>query len=53
MHHAKQLLVVTARYAERLLQGTVRGNPNDIATKLVENFPTHGFVISYDDAKRL
>lgn len=53
VHHAKQLLVVTARYAARLLAETAKGDPDEIANKLVEDFPTHGYVIAYQDALQL
>jgi Serine dehydrogenase proteinase len=53
VHQAKELLRVTARYAERLLEKTVQGKAAHIAKQLVENFPTHGFVIAYEDAKSL
>jgi hypothetical protein len=58
VHQAKELLRVTARYAERLLEKTRVGQEQGdkgahIAKQLVENFPTHGFVIAYDDAKAL
>ena len=53
VHHAKQMLRVTARYAERLLKLTGHANAEQIAMRLVENFPTHGFVIAYDEAREL
>jgi len=53
VHHAKLMLRVTARYAERLL--TLNGNSRatQIADKLVENFPTHGYVIAQEEALQL
>jgi hypothetical protein len=53
VHHAKELLRVTARYASRLLTKTGCNDANGIAKRLVEDFPTHGFVISYEDAEDL
>ena len=53
VHHAKQLLRVTARYAERLLDYMPAARASHVATQLVENFPTHGFVIDYEAAKDL
>jgi hypothetical protein len=55
VHQAKEMLRVTAQYAERLLTKTV-GSPvaaDEIAKQLVETFPTHGFVISYEEAQQL
>ena len=53
VHHAKELLRVTARYAERLLETSTEKRAPAIAKRLVENFPTHGFVIGYDDVETL
>ncbi|HTA06544.1 MAG TPA: hypothetical protein VK774_09295 [Solirubrobacteraceae bacterium] len=54
VHYAKEWLRVTTRYAERLLTKTIGAErAASVATKLVEEFPTHGFVISYDDAENL
>jgi hypothetical protein len=53
VHQAKELLRVTTRYATQLLERTVGPRAEEIAQKLVEDFPTHGFVISYDDAEEL
>jgi hypothetical protein len=53
VHEAKQLLKVTARYAERLLERTVPGRHERVASRLVTNFPTHGFVIDYGEARKL
>lgn len=54
VHHAKELLRVTQRYAQRLLtKHLVAGRAQSIAERLVVNFPTHGFVISYEDADAL
>lgn len=53
VHHAKQMLRVTARYAARLLSMTGGSDAEAVATRLVENFPTHGFVIDIDEAQRL
>lgn len=54
VYHAKQLLRVTKQYAHKLLTTTVGDRRADqIATKLVEDFPTHGYVICFDDCKRL
>lgn len=54
VYHAKQMLRVTKQYAERLLTDVVPGDrPSSIAAGLVEEFPTHGYVICYGQAKRL
>lgn len=53
VHHAKQMLKVTARYAERLLQMTGCEYPEHAAGRLVEDFPTHGFIIDLEEAKDL
>ncbi len=53
VYSAKQTLRVTARYAERLLSRTVPDGSRQVAASLVENFPTHGFVIDYEEASRL
>jgi hypothetical protein len=54
VHYAKEWLRVTTRYAERLLTKTLGAQRAAVvAGRLVEDFPTHGFVISYDDAEAL
>ena len=54
IHDAKQTLKVTKQYAERLLTRTMpRGRAAEVASSLVERYPTHGFVISYDEAEDL
>lgn len=53
VHHAKQMLLVTARYAEHLLTMTNCQQAAEIAQRLVEDFPTHGYVIACDEADRL
>lgn len=53
VHDAKQMLNVTVRYAERLLTMTDCKDAPRIAKAMVENFPTHGFVIDLDAAERL
>jgi Serine dehydrogenase proteinase len=54
VHDAKQTLRVTTQYAERLLTKNLpRHQASDIASSLVEQFPTHGFVISFDEARGL
>ena len=54
VHFAKEWLRVTARYAERLLVRTIgQQRAEVVARRLVEDFPTHGFVISYEDAESL
>lgn len=53
VHHAKQMLRVTARYAERLLTMSDCSNADRVAQRLVENFPTHGFVIDLEEARDL
>jgi ATP-dependent protease ClpP protease subunit len=53
VHHAKQLLQVTAKYAERLLSDVGCNDAAEVARKLVMDFPTHGYVISIDQAQEL
>jgi hypothetical protein len=53
VHHAKQMLQVTAKYAEHILQGVGNPNARRIAQGLVETFPTHGYVISPEEAGQL
>jgi hypothetical protein len=55
VHHAKQTLLVTAKYAEQLLSQTkIEGHdPGRVAEALVETFPTHGYVISCEEGKAL
>ena len=54
VHHAKQMLRVTMKYAANLLSATMSlGAASHVASHLVEDFPSHGFVISYQDAKNL
>lgn len=53
VHHAKQMLQVTAKYAEHLLESTGNRTARDIARSLVETFPTHGYVIALHDARGL
>ncbi len=53
VHNAKQTLRVTTRYAERLLARTVPENNKQVAASLVENFPTHGFVIDFAEASQM
>lgn len=50
VHHAKQMLKVTAQYAERLLRDVGNSNANGIAKALVEDFPTHGYAITRREA---
>jgi hypothetical protein len=54
IHDAKQTLRVTKLYAERLLANTLpRSKAADVASHLVEKYPSHDFVISYDEAVNL
>ncbi len=53
VHHAKQMLKVTAQYAERLLRDAGSPSPEMIAGKLVETFPTHGYAITQREAHDL
>jgi len=53
VHHAKQTLQVTAKYAEQLLTASGCVNPDEIANELVETFPTHGYAISPSEARSL
>lgn len=50
VHHAKQMLKVTAQYAQRLLDDAGNPNPEGIARSLVETFPTHGYAITRSEA---
>jgi hypothetical protein len=53
VHHAKQTLQVTAKYADHLLEATGVNNHELIARRLVETFPTHGYVICSEEAAEL
>jgi hypothetical protein len=53
VHEAKQMLKVTTKYAEKLLEETGCHDPERVAKSLVETFPTHGYVISFDEARGL
>lgn len=53
VHDAKQMLNVTVKYAERLLTMTGCDNASAVAEAMVENYPTHGFVIDLAEADRL
>ena len=54
VYQANELLRVTVRYATILLTPTVGARQAaEIAKELVEQFPTHGFVIAHDEASRL
>jgi hypothetical protein len=53
VHHAKQMLQVTAKYAEQLLKDAKSPAPRRIAKALVETFPTHGYVISREEASEV
>lgn len=54
IHHAKQTLKVTKQYAERLLTKNMgQKKAGEVAATLVERYPTHGFVISFEEAGRL
>jgi hypothetical protein len=53
VHHAKQMLLVTARYAEQILTAAGNQHPKRIADALVETFPTHGYAISLKEADSL
>jgi hypothetical protein len=54
VHYAKEWLRVTTRYAETLLSKTLGPQRAEVvAGRLVEDFPTHGFVISCADAEAL
>lgn len=54
VHQANELLRVTVRYAARLLANTCgEDQAISIAKELVEQFPTHGFVIARDEAEQL
>jgi hypothetical protein len=50
---AKDLLRITVQYAERLLEKTAGPRARNVAHRLVEEFPSHGFVISLDEGQRL
>jgi len=53
VYDAKQALRSAKNYAQDLLTETCGVPANRIASRLVENYPTHGFVISYQEAQRL
>jgi Serine dehydrogenase proteinase len=53
VHDAKQLLKVTVEYASRLLTMTGCKDAERIARRMVEDYPTHGFVIDLAEAARL
>jgi hypothetical protein len=53
VHDAKQMLNVTVKYAERLLTMTGCKGASRIAKAMVENYPTHGFVIDLTEAQTL
>jgi hypothetical protein len=53
VYDAKQELRSASSYAHELLNETCGARAASIASSLVENFPTHGFVISYQAASRL
>ena len=54
IHDAKQTLRVTKLYAERLLAKMLpRSKAAEVASTLVEKYPSHAFVISYDEAESL
>jgi Serine dehydrogenase proteinase len=52
MHWSSSLLKVAPEYAERLLAETERGptSARSVAHRLVEEYPTHGFVITEREA---
>lgn len=53
VHDAKQMLKVTVQYAERLLNMTGCPNASRIAKAMVENYPTHGYMIDFNEAEAL
>lgn len=53
VHDAKQLLNVTVEYADRLLTMTDCREAAQIARRMVEDYPTHGFVIDQAEAGRI
>lgn len=53
VHQAKELLRVTTRYAEDLLRPKLADEAASVAQRLVEDFPTHGYVIDSTAAKSL
>jgi Serine dehydrogenase proteinase len=53
VHDAKQLLKVTVEYAKRLLTMTQCRDAERIARQMVEDYPTHGFVIDQAEASRI
>lgn len=53
VYDAKQALRAARNYAEALLADTCGARAGTIASRLVENFPTHGYMISYEAAVRL
>lgn len=53
VHDAKQLLEVTVEYASRLLAMTNCTDAERTAHRMVEDYPTHGFVIDIDEARSI
>lgn len=53
VYDAKQALRSAKNYAKDILAETCGLTASSIATRLVENYPTHGFVISYQEAQKL
>lgn len=54
VYDAKQLLRVTVRYATRLLERHMSAaNATAVAENLVQEYPSHGFVIDIGEAERL
>lgn len=53
VHHARELIRATQKYAAHLLRATLPTDAENIAERLVEDFPTHGFVIGCPQAAEL
>ncbi|OBJ85540.1 hypothetical protein A9W97_19375 [Mycobacterium gordonae] len=56
LHWSNTLLSVTVEYGERLMMTRAKCRPHEAATipkRLLEEYPTHGFVISIDEAERM
>jgi Serine dehydrogenase proteinase len=53
VYDAKQALRSAKNYAKDIMAETCGVTATTMAARLVENYPTHGFVISYHEAKKL
>jgi hypothetical protein len=53
VYDAKQALRSAKNYAKDIMAETCGVTATSMAARLVENYPTHGFVISYQEAQKL